>query len=32
LSRALLFKLTDPRWRLVVRMTGGKGAMPDWPQ
>jgi|LauGreDrversion4_1035100.scaffolds.fasta_scaffold206950_1 hypothetical protein len=32
LSRALLFKLTDPRWRLVVRMAGGQRAMPDWPQ
>jgi glycosyltransferase A (GT-A) superfamily protein (DUF2064 family) len=32
LSRSLLFKLSDPRWRLVVRMTGGQGAMPDWPQ
>lgn len=31
LSRALLFKLTDPRWRLVVRMVGGHRAMPDWP-
>lgn len=32
LSRSLLFKLIDPRWRLVVRMTGGQGAMRDWPQ
>jgi glycosyltransferase A (GT-A) superfamily protein (DUF2064 family) len=27
----LLFKLSDPRWRLVVRMAGGHRAMPDWP-
>lgn len=31
LSRLLLFKLSDPRWRLVVRMAGGHRAMPDWP-
>ena len=31
LSRSLLFKLSDPRWQLVVRMTGGHRAMPDWP-
>ena len=31
LSRSLLFKLSDPRWRLVVRMVGGHTAMPDWP-
>lgn len=31
LSRALLFKLTDPRWQLVVCMAGGHRAMPDWP-
>ena len=32
LSRALLFKLSDPRWRIVVRMVGGRRAMPHWPQ
>jgi len=32
LSRSLLFKLSDPRWRLVVRMTGGHTVLPDWPQ
>ncbi|MEY4249827.1 MAG: hypothetical protein RJA87_1460 [Pseudomonadota bacterium] len=31
LSRTLLFKLSDPRWRLVVRMAGGRRAMQDWP-
>jgi glycosyltransferase A (GT-A) superfamily protein (DUF2064 family) len=31
LSRALLFKLADPRWRLVVRMAGGYRTMPGWP-
>ena len=31
LSRTLLVKLADPRWRLVVRLAGGNRAMSDWP-
>lgn len=32
LSRILLFRLTDPRWQLVVRLIGDLRAMPDWPK
>lgn len=32
LSRTLLFRLTDPRWNLVVRLIGSDRPMPDWPK
>lgn len=32
LCRTVLFKLSDPRWRIVVRLAGGGGALPDWPK